>query len=201
MLGSNLKSGEKLRVGSSVEMPISVNGSCGQPISQLRREAMSMKFAFSTFAFGLLTLSLMSCRALAATPTASFSVSATVQATCLVSATSMTFGTYTGTVINAQSDVSVTCTNATPFNVGLNPGLAASATATTRKLTGPGAALLGYSLLKLTGDRQLGSDRGRRYGCRDWQRVAEALAVYGQIPAGQYVAPRCLYADTITVTR
>ena len=159
-----------------------------------------MKSAFSTFALGLLALCLKSGPALAATPTTSFSVSAMVQATCLVSATAMTFGTLTGTVVNAQSAVSVMCTNAAPFNVGLNPGLATGTTETTRKLTEPGLALLGYYLLS---NSQRTVNWGQTVGVDTVAGVgngsAQALAVYGQIPAAQFVAPSA-YADTITVT-
>lgn len=161
---------------------------------------MSVKFALSTFAPGLLALFLTSGRALAVTPTTSFSVTATVQATCLVSATTLTFGTYTGTSVNGTSTVSVTCTDATPFNVGLNPGLATGATVTNRKLTGPGSALLGYSLFS---NSQETVNWGQTVGVDTVAGIgngsAQTLAVYGHIPAGQCVAPGA-YADTITVT-
>jgi len=161
---------------------------------------MLMKPALSTFALILLALCRMSGAALGATPSTSFSVTATVQATCLVSATAMTFGTYTGTLVNATSTLSVTCTDATPFNVGLNPGLASGATVTNRKLTGPGSALLGYSLLSNSqGTANWGQTVGVDTVAGIGNGSAQTLAVYGRISAGQYVAPGA-YADTITVT-
>ena len=48
------------------------------------------------------------------TTTTTFQVTANVQATCLVSATPLAFGTYNGTVNNKTSNVNVTCTNTTP---------------------------------------------------------------------------------------
>src|SRR5436305_1507146 len=105
-----------------------------------------MKFPYltkSAAALSILALGLASTPANAVTTvTTTFGVSATVQATCLVSATALAFGTYTGVVANSTSSVSVTCTNTTPYNVGLSAGLATGATATTRKMTGPASALL-----------------------------------------------------------
>src|SRR5262245_5956337 len=82
----------------------------------------------------------------AATATTTFQVTATVHATCLISATNLNFGTYTGAVANSTSTITVTCTNTTPYNVSLNAGTAAGATVTTRKMSGPGGALLSYAL-------------------------------------------------------
>ena len=52
----------------------------------------------------------------AATATTTFQVTAT----CLISATNLAFGAYTGTQTDATSTVTVTCTNTTPYNIGLN---------------------------------------------------------------------------------
>ena len=97
----------------------------------------------------VLTLGIASTPASATTTvTTTFGVSATVQATCLISATALSFGTYTGVVANSTSTVSVTCTNTTTYNVSLNPGTATGATVTTRKMGGPSGALL--KLLTIT---------------------------------------------------
>jgi spore coat protein U-like protein len=78
----------------------------------------------------------------AATATTAFQVTATVQATCLISATNLSFGTYTGVATASTSTITVTCTNTSPYNVGLNAGTASGATVTTRKMSGPAGALL-----------------------------------------------------------
>ena len=67
--------------------------------------------------------------------TASFSVTAVVPATCTISATTLSFGNYSGVLIDAASVLTVTCTNLTTFNIGLNAGTATGATVTTRKMT------------------------------------------------------------------
>src|SRR5579884_2362970 len=88
---------------------------------------------------------------LASTATATYSVSASVQATCLISGNSLGFGTYTGSLISATTTLSVTCTSSTGYNVGLNAGTASGATVTTRAMTGPGGATLSYALYQDSG--------------------------------------------------
>ena len=44
--------------------------------------------------------------------------------------------------------MTVTCTNTTTFNIGLNAGTATGATVTTRKMTGPASATLNYKLFR-----------------------------------------------------
>jgi spore coat protein U-like protein len=138
--------------------------------------------------------------AVAATVTTSFGVTATVQANCLVSATNLAFGTYTGAAATSTSAVSVTCTNSTAYNVGLSSGLATGATVTTRQMTGPGSALLGYALFSDAGrtvnwGQTIGTDTVTGTG----NGSAQSITVYGQATAGQFVTPGA-YTDTITAT-
>ena len=158
-----------------------------------------VRTALST-ALGSLVLGLAPLTAAAATATTPFGVSATVQATCLISATPMAFGTYTGVVANSTSAVTVTCTNTTTYNVGLNPGLASGATVTTRQMAGPASALLNYALFSdssrtVNWGQTVGTDTVAGTG----NGAGQNITVYGQVAAGQYVAPGA-YADTITAT-
>ncbi|WP_348270058.1 spore coat U domain-containing protein [Edaphobacter paludis] len=160
----------------------------------------SVKSVLSGVGLSVLALGLASTSAIAATTTATFGVTATVQATCLVSATPLAFGTYTGAVANSTSSVSVTCTNTTPYNVGLSAGLATGATVTTRQMTGPASALLNYALFSdsartLNWGQTIATDTVAGTG----NGSAQAITVYGQAAAGQYVAPGD-YSDTITAT-
>ncbi|SRR6266568_1301407 len=162
--------------------------------------SLSLKSTLPAAVVGILALGLTSTSAVAATVTTTFAVTATVQATCLVSATPMGFGTYTGVVANSTSTVSVTCTNTTPYNVGLSAGLATGATVSARSMTGPASALLGYSLFSdsartVNWGQTVGTDTVTGTG----NGSAQALTVYGQVAAGQYLAPGA-YADTITAT-
>jgi spore coat protein U-like protein len=138
--------------------------------------------------------------AVAATTSTTFAVTATVQAACLISATPLAFGVYTGVVANATSAVTVTCTNTTPFAVALDPGTFAGATVTTRRMTGPASAALAYALfsdaahtVNWGNSPATGGVTGTGTG------IAQPLQVFGQVPAGQFVAPGA-YTDTITAT-
>ena len=134
------------------------------------------------------------------TTSTTFTVSATIQATCLVSATSLSFGTYTGAVTNATSQVNVTCTNTTAYNVGLDAGKASGATVATRQMAGPGGALLNYALYS-DSNRSInwGNTVGTDVVPGTGSGSAQSITVYGQIPAAQYLAPGS-YQDTITAT-
>jgi spore coat protein U-like protein len=136
----------------------------------------------------------------AATSTANFQVTATVAATCVISATNLAFGTYAGVQTDSTSTLSATCTNTTPYTVGLSVGAATGATATARSMTGPAAALLGYALYRdaartLNWGFTAGTDTVGGTG----NGAAQTLTVYGRVAAGQYVAPGA-YTDTITAT-
>lgn len=133
--------------------------------------------------------------AAAATATATIGVSATVQATCIVSTTAMSFGTYTGTALPSTSTVTVQCTNTTPYTLGLNAGTATGATVTNRSMTGPGSALLNYGLYTDSGR----STNFATLASTNGTGAAIVTTVYGQVAAGQYVAPGA-YTDTITAT-
>ena len=132
--------------------------------------------------------------------TASFTVTAVVQATCTIIANPLAFGTYSGLLINATSTLSVTCTNTTSYNIGLNAGTATGATVTNRSMTGPSSALLGYKLFSNSG---LTTNWGNTVGTNTLggtgSGALQPLSVRGQIPAGQYVRPGS-YTDTITAT-
>lgn len=134
------------------------------------------------------------------TVTSHFNVKATVQAACNIATNSLNFGTYSGSLINSTSIISVTCTNTTTYNVGLNAGTATSATVTNRSMTGPAGALLHYSLFSNSGrTTNWGNTVGTNTVAGSGTGLAQSLTIYGQMPAGQS-APPGSYADTITAT-
>jgi spore coat protein U-like protein len=159
----------------------------------------------NTFRFGLIAFALLASppapnEATAATTTSTFQVTATVVATCTVASTDLAFGNYTAVQADQTSTITVTCTNSTPYTVALGAGTFASATPTTRRMTGPAGATLAYSLYRdaartLNWGQTVGTDTASGTG----NGAAQAITVYGRIAAGQFVAPGA-YADTITVT-
>src|SRR5690348_15634383 len=111
----------------------------------------------------------------------------------------MAFGVYGGFVTNATSTISVTCTNTTPYNVALDGGTAPGGHPRNRRMRGPGGSL-SYSLFRdsartLVWGQVAGADTVSGTG----NGATQNLTVYGQIPAGQAIAPGG-YLDTITAT-
>jgi spore coat protein U-like protein len=145
-------------------------------------------------------LAVIATPAMSATTTTTFGVTATVQATCQISATPLAFGTYAGTQIDTTSTITATCTNTTTYTVGLNAGLGIGALTNNRLMTGPAAAVLVYSSFRDAGrtlnwgvvpavDTLAGTGNGG----------AQTITVYGRLGAGQFVAPGS-YSDTLTAT-
>jgi spore coat protein U-like protein len=160
--------------------------------------ASMIKSAVPIAVLAFLVLGIASKPAAASTATANIAVSATVNANCIISANPLAFGTYTGAQNQATTTLSVTCTNTTPYNVGLNPGATSGATVTTRQMLN-GAATLNYSLTSVS---YAGSNCGNTTG--SWVGgtgigSAQTLTVYGTIPASQFVTPGS-YTDTVIAT-
>ncbi len=133
------------------------------------------------------------------TATAQFSVTATVLPACSISANALSFGTYSGSLINSTSIITARCTSSS-YNIGLSAGMAAGATVTNRSMTGPASGLLKYKLFRdsartLSWGNTVGTDTVAGYG----DGTVQSLSVYGQVPAGQSAKPGT-YADTIIAT-
>jgi spore coat protein U-like protein len=133
------------------------------------------------------------------TDTTHFTLTVVIQNACTISANPLSFGNYTGTLLDATTTLSITCTNTAPYTVGLNAGTTTGATVTNRMMTGPGGARLNYSLFSnssyttnwgnSTGSWVSGTGTGTR----------QTLTVYGRIPASQGTVSGT-YTDTITAT-
>jgi spore coat protein U-like protein len=140
--------------------------------------------------------------AAAATAPGTIAVTAVVQATCLISATPIAFGTYTGAVVAVTATITVTCTTSTPYTISLSAGLGTgpTATVTTRHMMGPAAAILGYVL---TSDAPHAVNWGLTPGtdtvAGTGTGIAQPITVYAQEAAAQYVTPGA-YTDTVTAT-
>ncbi len=137
----------------------------------------------------------------AATATGSFNVKVTIAATCAVtSATDMDFGVQgvLAANIDQTSAITVTCTNSTPYNIGLDKGLNGSSV-TTRQMKAAGAALINYSLYS-DGGRTVnwGNTVGTDTVAATGTGSAQAFTVFGRIPPQPSPIP-ALYTDTITV--
>ena len=169
-----------------------------------------VKSAMSAALLGFLALGMTSTSASAqANPaTTTFQVSATVLKDCIVSATAMGFGNYTGAINHAQSTVTVTCTSGTSYTVGLDAGKGTSATTSARQMCAGActtvAAGLNYGLYTDGGWTTIWGNSGTAplWVLGTGNGAGQGLTGYGQIPAGQYVsaAGTGVYTDTITAT-
>jgi spore coat protein U-like protein len=138
----------------------------------------------------------------AATSTSTFSVQMTITATCTVnSAATLNFGTQgvLSTNVDQTSTVQVTCTNTTPYNVGLDAGTGTGATVATRKMTS-GANTVNYTLYSNAGRTTVwGNTVGTDTVAATGNGSAQSYTVYGRVPTQAAPAPGT-YTDTITVT-
>jgi spore coat protein U-like protein len=133
------------------------------------------------------------------TVTNTFTVTATVTATCSITAGPLAFGTYTGALLQNTSNINVTCTNSTPYNVGLSAGAAPGATVTTRQMLN-GTNPLNYQLFSDSPrTKNWGVTIGTDTVAGSGTGLSQTIPVYGQVPAGQY-APSGSYADTVTAS-
>ena len=138
----------------------------------------------------------------AATATTSFNVTLTITAGCIVSASTLAFGTASllTTAVSASSTVTPTCTSTTPYTVALDQGGGVGATVAVRRMTGPSATTVTYALYQ---DAAFSTLWGKTVGT-DTQAgvgngVGQPLTVYGRIPAQSAPIPGA-YADVVNVT-
>lgn len=158
---------------------------------------------FAGFGIAAAVLGLSASAALASTQSATFGVTASVAASCSITADSLNFGAYDGsTTLTPTSTVSVNCTNTTPYNVGLNAGTGSGATTTTRVLTGTTSASnkLNYTMWQNSArTTNWGNTVGTDTESGTGSGSAQSLTVYGQLASGQ-TANGDSYTDTITAT-
>lgn len=154
----------------------------------------------AAIACGVLALGFAQSANAVTTATSNFAVTATVQSSCTISAGPLAFGTYTvAAASTATSSISVTCTNSTGYNVGLNAGSTPLATVTTRQMVN-GANTLNYTLYSDSGrTKNWGNTIGTDTVTGTGSGAAQTLTVYGTVPAAQFATPGS-YADTVTAT-
>ena len=136
------------------------------------------------------------------TVTATIGVTAAVLSSCGVTALPLAFGTYSpsqSSNTTAQTTVAVTCTNGTPYNVGLDAGTGTGASVASRKLTS-GSNTLTYSLYQDSGYSTVwGNSIGSNTLTGTGSGLIQTINVYGSVTALQAV-PAGSYTDTVTVS-
>lgn len=138
--------------------------------------------------------------ALASTSNTTFSVTANVVSSCQISATALTFGTYTGSQTDATSTITATCTDTTAYTIGVSAGLGTGATVTSRRMSGPSADVLSYAIYREASRTNIwGTTIGTDTVASTGNGTAQAITVYGRLAAGQLPVPGA-YSDTLTAT-
>lgn len=140
------------------------------------------------------------------TASANFTVSLTIQANCSITANPLAFGTtgVLGSAINQQTTVAVTCTNTTPYNVGLDAGTVTGSTVTNRMMAGTSAGNTGttvnFELYQDSGHATVwGNTQGTDTVSGTGTGSAQSIAVYGQVPAQATPQPDT-YQTTVRAT-
>lgn len=131
----------------------------------------------------------------------SFSASATVQANCSVSANNLNFGNILsfGTNIDAQSTMSLTCSNGLPYTVGLSGGSSGATDPTQRKMHA-GSDTITYGLYSNSARSAPWGDLiGTNTVAGTGNASAQSLTIFGRVYSGQ-TPPVGAYSDVIAVT-
>lgn len=142
--------------------------------------------------------------AFAQTASGVLTVEVTVVSTCAAGSGTLAFGTVdpaAGTTTPTRVNLNVTCTQGTPFSVGLSDG--ANATGTQRRMKGANQSqYLAYNLFQdSAGTQRFGNSvtAQRLIGQTGLGATANSIPVYGSIVAGQS-APADVYSDTVPIT-
>ncbi|MES2259155.1 MAG: spore coat U domain-containing protein [Pseudomonadota bacterium] len=139
------------------------------------------------------------------TNTSTFDVSVKIVANCTISASNLDFGQSQGvltTAVNVNTSIAVTCSDTTPYNVGLNAGTGAGSVGTSRNMSGLTAgnsATIHFNLFQAAGATLWGNTQGTDTKGGVGNGTAQTLSVYGQIPAQTTPMPDT-YKSTITAT-
>lgn len=147
-----------------------------------------------------LTLSLRAGNNGAVLASDSFAVTGPISPICSVSAGTLGFGAYSGSIVNATATVTVNCTNSAPYQVSLGGGSNQSGSA--RRMAGPLSGYLSYQLFRDSARTLAWGDGSAQLGARQsgtGNGSAQNLTVYGRIPAGQMPAVGT-YSDSVVVT-
>jgi spore coat protein U-like protein len=156
--------------------------------------------------FGPGTLSVDAATYTNGTATAVFNVTLTLTANCVITANPLAFGTngVLTSAVNQQSTVAVTCTNSTPYNVGLDAGTVSGSTVAARLMagtaTGNTTTTVGFQIYQDSGRATVwGNTQGTNTVAGTGTGAAQTLTAYGQVPAQTTPKPDN-YQTVVTAT-
>jgi spore coat protein U-like protein len=147
----------------------------------------------------------------AGTATANMAVQITITASCTINATTLDFLSNAGTVlvssnVDAQANVSVTCTSGSPYSIGMNNG--ANASASQRRMIS-GGNFLNYNLYTDTARTAAWTTTTQTASCTGGAGTcvlgtgtgsSQSVTIYGRVPSIGTAPPPGTYTDTVTMT-
>lgn len=162
----------------------------------------SFTAADNVFDYGYTFIGIVGCNLIPLLPqvdSATFEATATVDDNCNVTAADIDFGSVgiLSANVDAQGEVSVTCTNGTPYSIALDGGLAA-APPTAREMS-LAANTVTYGIYKDTVRTQPWGDGVGTLLASTGSGVAQPWPTYGRVPP-QATPPPGAYSDSIIVT-
>jgi len=133
-----------------------------------------------------------------------FDVTLTIIANCTIAAQPLNFGSTQGvlaTAVSVNTTLSVTCSNTTPYNIGLTAGTGTGSTTAARVMSGTGAntSTVAFNLYQAAGTTNWGNTQGTDTKSGTGSGTAQTLTVYGVVPAQSTPQPDT-YKSTITAT-
>jgi spore coat protein U-like protein len=138
--------------------------------------------------------------------TTTFQVQITLVASCAISANNLNFGSGIGlltSAVNGSTTLSVTCSNSTPYTLGLDGGNVSGSTVTTRLMagttTGNTSTTMQFQLYSDSGRTTTWGNSSGSWISGTGSGSAQTLTVYGQVPTQSTPKPDT-YQTTITAT-
>ena len=145
------------------------------------------------------------------TATQNLTVQITITASCTIAAATLDFGSTAGTTlvsanVDAATTVSVTCTNGSPYSIGMDNG--ANFSGTRRMKQGATTNYLGYGLYVDSGRTNAWTTAASSSTCTTTNSCflgtgngsAQSVNIYGRVPSTGTAPPTGTYTDTVTMT-
>ncbi len=179
----------------------------GSRSSAIRRPFASLFAAIAIAGCGLEILPLP---AEAGTATGNLTVQLTITAACTIGAATLDFGSASGTsllttALTASTTVSVTCSNGSPYSIGMGQG--SNYSSTNRMING--TAFIGYGLYLDSADTEAWSTTTSSSSCSGGLNTcslgtgngsAQSVNIYGKVPTVSSAPAPGAYSDTVVMT-
>ena len=177
-------------------------------------EVVAMKRLLSRISW--LSVAMLACltsasMAQAGTATSNLTVQITITAACTINAATLNFGasvpgtTLVASNVDASTTVSVTCTNLSPYSIGMDNG--ANVSGSQRRMKS-GSNFLNYNLYVDAGLTNAWTTASSNVACTTANSCflgtgngsAQSVNIYGRVPSTGTAPPTGTYTDTVTMT-